>query len=274
MNETTDATAIFAPIWRRKWLILAIGILVAAGSYAYYKHKPSIYSAKAQLYLGGTSEGQALLNNTLGKTNLSSTAVANQVQLIQTTIGEIVRKQLRKQHGGAAVKGKVRAKATAGSDFITITAEAHSARAAALLANAYARAYIRRHQANYERSVNTAIATTRRQIARIEAAQLAARSKSGKGAGAAGSSAATLQVAGLNTKLNQLESDLSVNGVQQVVVAKPGKAELIGPKPRKNAIFGFAIGIVLATLAVYVVSRFDRRLRTLSDIEAAFQPGF
>jgi capsular polysaccharide biosynthesis protein len=274
MNETTDASAIFAPLWRRKWLILAVGILVAAGAYEYYKRKPTTYAVKTQLYLGGASEGQALLNNTLGKTTISSTALANQVQLIQTTVAESVRKQLHHKHGGAALGGKVKAKAANGSDFITITAEARTARGASLLANTYARAYVHRHQANYERSVNTAIQTTRRQIRRIEAASLAAKSKAAKNGGAGSSSAATLQAASLNTKLNQLESDLTVNGVQQVAVAKPGKAELVGPKPRKNAIFGFAIGIVLATLAVYILSRFDRRLRTLSDIEAAFQPGF
>lgn len=274
MNETTDAAAIFAPIWRRKWLILAIGILVALGSYEYYKKKPTVYSVKTELYLGATSEGQALLNNTLGKTNLSSTALANQVQLITTTIGEAVHKRFRAEHNGAAAKGKVKAKSTAGSDFITITAEARTAKAASAVANAYAVGYIKRHQRNYERSVNTAIANTRHQIRRIEAAQLAAaKHKSGKSGGSTGT-ATTLQVASLNTKLNQLESDLSVNGVQQVVLAKPGKAQLVAPMPKKNAIFGFAIGIVLATLIAYIVSRFDRRLRSLSDIEAAFQPGF
>ena len=31
MNETTDATAIFAPLWRRKWLILIVALLVGGG---------------------------------------------------------------------------------------------------------------------------------------------------------------------------------------------------------------------------------------------------
>ena len=74
MNETTDATAIFAPLWRRKWLILAVAILVAAGSYEHYKKKPTVFAVKTQLYLGGASENQALLSNTLGKTSLSSTS--------------------------------------------------------------------------------------------------------------------------------------------------------------------------------------------------------
>ena len=36
MNETTDATAIFAPLWKRKWLILIVGLLVGAATYIYY----------------------------------------------------------------------------------------------------------------------------------------------------------------------------------------------------------------------------------------------
>jgi Mrp family chromosome partitioning ATPase/capsular polysaccharide biosynthesis protein len=270
MNETTDATALFAPVWRRKWLILAIGVLVAIGSYVHYKKAPSKFAVKTQLYLGAAAEGQALLNNTLGKTTLNATAVANQAALINSSIVEGVHKAFRKAHNVDAAKGKVKAKATASSSFIVLTAEAHTATAAAQLANASAQAYIRRHQRNYDRAVNLAIETTRKQIKRIEAAQAIAKTKA-KGRGGGSSSASTLQTAALSTKLNQLESDLSVSGVQQIGKARPAKAELLGPMPKKNAIFGFVIGLVLATLAVYVLSRFNRRLRSLADVEAVFK---
>ena len=269
MNETTDATAMFAPVWRRKWLILAIGILVSIGSYAHYKKAPTKFAVKTQLYLGAAAEGQALLNNTLGKTTLNATAIANQAALINSSIGETVHKAFRKAHNADAAKGKVKAKATASSSFIVLTAEAHTATAAAQIANAYAQAYIRRHQHNYDRAVNLAINTTRKQIKRIEAAEAIAKARA-KGKGGS-SSASTLQTAALSTKLNQLESDLSVSGVQQIGTARPAKAELLGPMPKKNAIFGFAIGLVLASLAVYILSRFNRRLRSLADVEAVFK---
>ena len=50
--------------------------------------------------------------------------------------------------------------------------------------------------------------------------------------------------------------------------AKLANAVLLSPKPRKNAIFGFVIGIVLAAIAAYLLTRFDRRLRSLANIEA------
>lgn len=271
MNQTSDATAIFAPIWRRKWLILLVGVLAAVGSYYHYKNAPTKFAVKTQLYLGAASEGQALLNNTLGKTTLNATALANQAALINSTIGEGVHKRFRKEGNHDAAKGKVKAKATASSDFIVLSAEARTATAAAQVANAYAQAYIRRHQSNYDHAVKAAIATTNKQVQRIERAEAAAaKAKSGKG-GSGNSSASTLQTASLRTKLNQLESDLSVTGVQQIGIAKAAKAELIGPKPKKNAIFGFVIGLVLATLLVYMLSRLNRRLRSLADIEAAFE---
>ena len=48
MNQTTDATTIFAPLWRRKWLILAVGIIVAAASYAYYKRQRPTFQVGRQ----------------------------------------------------------------------------------------------------------------------------------------------------------------------------------------------------------------------------------
>lgn len=268
MNQTTDATNVLAPIWRRKWLILIVAVLVAVASYLHYKAEPTVFTEKTQIYLGAGSENQAVLNNTLGKQTLSQTALANQAALINSTIGEAVHKKFRREHNATAAKGKVKAKATASTDFIELTAEARTPRATAEIANAYAQAYVARHQRNYERSVRTAIATVKAQIARIEAAAAAA-AKRAKGK-SSNSSASTLQTAALQTKLNNLESDLGVSGVQQIGVARPARAELVGPQPKKNAIFGFVLGLVLSTLAVYIASRFNRRLRSLSDIESVF----
>ncbi len=274
MNPTHSASSALVPVWRRKWLILIIGVLVAAGAYEHYKAKPTVYSVKTQLYLGAASESQALLNNTLGKavTKLSSTAIANQAELIGSTIGEIVKKKFRREHKHDAAKGKLKAKAPGSSEFIQLTAEARTAAAASEVANAYAQTYIAHHQANYERNVRSAIKTTEAQIERIKHAQEVAEAKtksSGKSAGG-NSSAATLQTASLTTKLNQLESDLTVKGVEQVGVARPAKAELIGPKPKQNGIFGFVIGILLASMAVFVISRINPRVRALPDIEGIF----
>ncbi len=275
MNETTEPTAIFAPIWRRKWLILLVGIAVAAATYLYYKHQPTVYTASTQIYLGGGSEEQGLLNSTQSKITLNDRDVADQATLINSnSLGEPVHQRLRVEHRLAAARGKAHASAAGSSDFITITAEARTSKGAEQLADAYAAAYVKRQHTHYRHEVNAAIAATRRQLGRIEAGLAAAaraKSKGAKGGAAAGaaSGTATVQAANLASKINQLEGDLEVAGVQEISSGKT-KATLVSPTPKRNAIFGFVLGILLASAAAVLLSRFDRRLRSLASIEAAF----
>jgi polysaccharide biosynthesis transport protein len=302
MNETTDAIAIFAPLWRRKWLILLVGIIVGAASYLYYRHAQRVFQATTQVYLGASAEEQAPGEKTSGKSPASN--VANQAQIINTIVVEKVHQQLRKEGKAKVFHGsKVKAKATEKSEFITITTEAHTATGAALLANLTAQSYVRRQHAAHARSIEKAIAISRRQLRRIEASTIpkapakqapsegkAGEGKAGEGSGAeakageasgkgaeaeskasgAPSTASILQAANLSSKINQLEASLAVAGAQQVKPAKAAGTVQLAPKPRKNAIFGFVIGLVLASIAAYALSRFDRRLRSLTAIEGVF----
>ena len=284
MNQTTDASAMFAPIWRRKWLIVAVGILVAVGTYFYYKHKHPSYQATTQVYLAAGSEEQVTLTgSSVGRkaTQLEPTAQATLIN--SPIIKGVVRKRL---HGGkqtratrTALKGKVKAKATEKNQFVTITAEAHSAVGAALLANLTAQTYVDHTNAAYRRRTEAAIALTRRQMRRLEAssearaAEAAEAAKGSKGAPAKSKGAnasETLQIATLASKLNQLEANLAVTTVRQVDPVKPKAVKQLTASPKKNAIFGLVIGMLLASFAAYALARLDSRLRSLAEIEEAF----
>jgi Mrp family chromosome partitioning ATPase/capsular polysaccharide biosynthesis protein len=281
MNETTDATAIFAPIWRRKWLILAVGIVVAAGSYFYYKRQRPVFQATTQVFLGAAAEEQAPTEKAGKK---SSAALADQASVINTIVVEQVRRRLASENKRKLARGaKVKAKAPEKSEFITITAEGHSAKNIALLANLTARTYITRRNVNHQQVTEKAIAISRRQLRRIEQAALAklekpktTKKKGESGAAAASESAAStspsasnvIQEANLSSKISQLESTLGTITAQQIKPAKASNAKKLSPMPRKDAIFGFVLGLVLATIAAYALSRFDRRLRSIPAIEA------
>ncbi len=270
MNETTDATAIFAPIWRRKWLILLVAVLVAAGTYFYYKRQQSLFQASTQLYLAAGAEEQ------ISEKGSGRSTVANagtQAALINSIVVELAHKDLKKQHtriSRLASTGKVRAKATEKSEFVAITAEAHNPKSAALLVNTVAQLYIRRQHANYQRGINQAISIARRQMRRLETPRVTPASK-GKSKGSTISTTSVLQAANLNSKINQLEANLALKTVEQVKPAKPKSSILLSPQPKKNAIFGFVVGLVLAAIAAFALSRFNRRLRSLADIELVLQ---
>ncbi len=283
MNENTDATAVLAPLWKRKWLILAVAISVAAGSYVYYKRQPSVYSATTQVYLGNGAEEQAQIGATgSGAKKAGAPNPTTQAALINSSIiKESVHVRLRRAHKTpavrAALKGKVKAKSSEKSEFITINGEAHNARGAALLVNTTAQTYIKRQNVHYRSDVETAIALARRQLRRIEAGQiqsLTTSTSTSKGTTPAKSSTgatATIQSATLSAKINQLESELGVSQVTQVNPAKGRQSILLSPHPRSNALFGFAVGLVLAAFAAYALDRLDRRLRSLAAIEAVFE---
>jgi tyrosine-protein kinase len=287
MNEITDATAVFAPLWRRKWLILGVALLVAAGSYLYYKRQASVYSATTQIYLGNGAEEQSQVGagGSAGKKASAPNPTTQAALINSSVIRESVHARLRNapktRAVRAALNGKAKAKSSEKSEFITITGEAANPRGAALLVNTTAQTYVKRQNAHYRREVETAIALARRQIRRLEAAQIPPSSTSGsngktpaKGSSApakgASGTTTTIQTATLSAKINQLESDLAISEVTQVNPAKARQSVLVSPHPRSNALFGFAIGLVLAAFAAYGLDRLDRRLRSLPAMEQAF----
>ncbi|HWD11459.1 MAG TPA: Wzz/FepE/Etk N-terminal domain-containing protein [Solirubrobacteraceae bacterium] len=274
MNDTTDATAIFAPLWRRKWVILAVGIVVGVASYFYYKREQPTYASSTQIFLGASAEEQAPGEKT--STKLQSASVTDQVAVINSIIAERVHQQLVREGKAALARtAKIRARNPEKSEFIVISVEGpHTSAGPALVANLTAQTYISRVRSSHKRVVERAIAIARSQLRRVEAAgapQTSAGSKEKRAGSTSPSPVTVLRATTLSTKINELESTLGATGAIQVKPANPATAKLLGPQPRKDAIFGFALGILLAAIAAYVLSRSDRRLRSLAGIEAAFQ---
>jgi Mrp family chromosome partitioning ATPase/capsular polysaccharide biosynthesis protein len=262
MRDSSDATAIVAPLWKRKWMILIVAVLVAGASYAYYKRQPTVYSATTQLNLASGAEAQNLIGGT-SKSGTSKAAINNAATIITSGLVAEEAYALLRAEGGRQPRGKVSVKNPPGSEILTITAEAPGAKGAARLANAYALAYITREHTTAVHAIKIALAGARQQLRRIEL------TGSGKGKGSRGtlSGSAVIQAASLSSRINQLESDLGLEGIQQISIAKAKNAELVGPQPKKNAIFGFAIGLVLAGIAAFALERADRSMRTLADAE-------
>ena len=144
-------------------------------AYVHYHRQTSVYSASTQLDLSGGSEAQQLATESQVGRAVNSRALTDAATLITSSgVAEAVQARLRREHVPSTHLGEVRAKAASESDFVTITDGSPQREAAARLANDYALAYVERQNARgTERQVQAAIANTRRQLRRIEAAQAA-----------------------------------------------------------------------------------------------------
>lgn len=278
MNENTDASAIFAPLWRRKWLIVGVAILVAIGSYFYYKREASVYSASTQIYLANGAEEQTQSSSS-GKAHEGKKAGGispgtSSALINSAIIKEAVRDQLRKQKKDpavrAALKGKAKAKAAEKSQFVTVSGEARNPKGTALLVNTTAQEFVKRTNTHFRREVESAIALARQQLRKIELGAAQHANSKAKSGSKGSSATSTLQAATLSNKINQLESNLPISEVAQIDPATKKSAKLLAPKPKSNAIFGFAIGLLLAAFAAYFLGRLDRRLRSLGAVESTF----
>jgi Mrp family chromosome partitioning ATPase/capsular polysaccharide biosynthesis protein len=275
MNETTEATAIFTPLWKRKWQILAVAILVAAATYGYYQRQATVYQATAQTNGGAeTQEAATPKKGRRAKKAAAAAASGAQAQAaVSPIVHEVVANQLRTLIATptalTALRGIVKAEEKGG--FILISAEAETEKAAALLANTTANVYVIRRNEAQIAATKAAILVSRKQLQALELALIQQPNATLKGRGrkASGSASVALQAADLSTHINQLESELAVQGVRQIGKAKG--ARLIGPMPKQNALFGFAMALFLASIAAYFLSRFDRRLQSLTAIESVFQ---
>jgi succinoglycan biosynthesis transport protein ExoP len=284
MNQTPEARSIFAPIWRRKWLILAVAVVVAGATYFYYKRERPTYEVSTVVFLGASSEEQAPTSKAAPK----SRGGGDQAAILNSIVIEEVRTQLVAEHKSALLRGvKVRGKLPEKSEFLSVTAEGHNPKDAAFVANTVAQAYIRRRASKRERGIEQAISQSRGQLRKIEsataakeaaatAAAAAASKQKGKGGSTSSSakgasSASVIQTATLSAKISELEASLGTVTAVQLKPAKGTRALLLAPKPRQDAEFGFVLGLVLAAVAVFTLSRLDRRLRSLEGIEAVMQ---
>jgi len=258
MNKSATSSSMLAPIWKRKWMILIVGIVAGVGSYLYYKHQPAVYSATTTLNLAASEESYA--EQGLKPPGNSKATVSDAPALIESAVNAKEAKRIMRAEGEKPVKGKVKAKASASAaDIIQIYAEAHGAKNAVRLANAYAEAFIRRQDRSFKEGVEAAISTTRHQLTKIEAAA-AHSSKAGGGV-------QVIQEATLSSKINQLESQLHVQGVTQLTPAGRKSTQLIEPMPKQSAIFGFLLGVIIAIFIAYALERIDRSLRDIEHVE-------
>ena len=144
MHLSGEARRSLSVYTRRKWLLLAVVVLIPAATYGISKQIQETYEASTTLIVRATNIGPSVFSNNL---QIAVTGAEDAVRLAQTLpVAKAAAEQLGEPPVAAdrllsRVTASFEVSETGGSsDFMKITAQANSAERAADLANAFATA--------------------------------------------------------------------------------------------------------------------------------------
>jgi len=248
-NAQPDLRSYLQPVWDRKWLIVLLVALVAGGTYAYYDRQPRIYDTQTKIFVGKSEASGAI--NPYGDF-ASDRTVQNVATLLQTReLSKRVQDRLDKEKltAGGFVLTPVK-----GSDFVIAAATAGSPNAAAATANAVAQEFVDLRSDRERETLTLGLREREEQLKALP-----------KGVSAAA------ERASVSATIQQLKLALSLpTGGAEVVDEAFPPAAATSPKPRRNAIFAFALALVAGISLAFGLARFDRRLKSVEDVRANY----
>ena len=103
-------------------MILAVGLVVGAASYFYYKHAKRVYQSTTQIYLGAAPKNRRPVKRAAQKDKRPTSPTRWRSSTRSSS--NSVRQALRKKDAALVRGTTVRARSPEKSEFITITAEA------------------------------------------------------------------------------------------------------------------------------------------------------
>lgn len=250
MNTTPTTTLGVAdylqPILRRRWLILAFVVLATTVAYSYYVHQPKVYEASTKILVGATG-------NPLDQTaaELSDRTVQDQAGLLTSRdVATAVARRLRRPGEAAALAASIASEAALGSNFVRITARRPTAADAALVANAFARAFVQLRTNAVRTRVAKAINESQAQLDRLPRTRGNATERSS-----------------ISESIRQLQLTRAVTSgsASQVDPALP-PASASGPHSLRNALVALVLSLIGAAGLAYAIEALDRRPRRLEEL--------
>src|SRR5262249_30205948 len=224
-TEKLDLRDYLAPVWRFKWLILALALAVAAGTYVYYHRQPPGYQASTSIYLGQSAVEQQITDTQIAS---SERDTANAAELVHSqTVATRVAQEPGIGGTPEELLGDLQVATDPNADVLTLVASSASPEGAAKLANAFAQAFLDQRVESGRADIDQALAAAQKALAELQHSHRA--------------SDATQRIE-LATRISQLETlrSLPPGDAVQLDHAKPPTVPST-PRPARNAIFAFVL---------------------------------
>jgi polysaccharide biosynthesis transport protein len=246
---TVSPFELLSVLWRRKLIVITVVVASVAIAVALSLRSPKQYSASAQILFRDPGFAQALFGNNLFSTGQEEPQRTTQTSIDVVTslnVGEEAESLLKIKEPVAALTGSISVSPNTDADIATITATRAAPGEAAAVANAFAEGYI-----TYRRQ------TDRNTVAQAE--ELVNESMK---------TASTAEQVKLAESLRQLGvlRSLQTGDAEVIARAEPNTTP-VSPKPKRDAILGFVVGLFLGCGLALLVDFLDRRLKTIDDFE-------
>jgi Mrp family chromosome partitioning ATPase/capsular polysaccharide biosynthesis protein len=246
--DKPDPHDYLAPIWRHRWIILALALMVALATYLYYGSKAKSYESSTDIYLG-TSGVEELVTGT-DQTG-TEREVANQARVLRSrAVAARVARKIGFNGDPEELLGALEVVADPEADIVTLSAVWGDPRRAARLANEFAHAFLDQRLATRREDADRALESARGAMAELGRSPAQAEERR--------------ELAARISELAVLRS-LPSGSAKQLDRARPAPAP-VAPRPARNAIFAFVLSIVFGAFAAYGVDRVERRIRRIDDV--------
>ncbi|MCW2987001.1 MAG: capsular exopolysaccharide family [Conexibacter sp.] len=250
-DRTTSPFELFRVIWRRRVLVVLVVILCILVSVLLVLRTPKEYTSSASLLFRDPGFARTLYGNGLFDAGQDpKRATQTNLDVVHSTnVAVQARKLLRTDESAGSLLNSVTVTPGSDSDVATVEAKRPTPADAAQVANAFADAYIAYRQATDRAAVQ-------------KAQDLITASLT---------TAAPDERTGLLTSLRQLEVLKTLQTGNAEVVARASADDTpTSPKPKRDAIFGFIVGLLAGCGLALLVDYLDRRLQTEEDVERAY----
>jgi Mrp family chromosome partitioning ATPase/capsular polysaccharide biosynthesis protein len=236
---------------RRKWIVLAVVVLVPTAAVFFSLRQPSLYRASAQVLLKQGNLAATLSGIQDTSVYLDPNRVAQtQIELASTpTVAARVLKSAGvNDRSPGALLASVRISPEPNADILDFSVSDHDPALAVRLANAYAREYTVFRRQLDTASLNNALTDVTRRITELKAAGQTSYARS------------------LVSKEQQLRTLKAIED-SNAVVARPADGTVkVQPTPKRYGVLGLALGVMLGIGLALIWDALDTRIRSADEI--------
>jgi capsular exopolysaccharide synthesis family protein len=249
---TVSPFELLSVLWRRKLVVVTIVVVSVVVSLALSLRSAKEYSSSAQLLFRDPGFAQALFGNNLFATTNEEPQRTTQTSVDVVTslnVAEEAAKLLKTKAPPSELIESITVSPNANADIATVKATRPTPAEASAVANAFAEGYV----------------IYRRQSDRAKVAQAEEL---------VSQSIATSQPAE-QLKLEESLRQLGVlralqTGDAEVIQRAQPNSTAVSPKPKRDTILGFVVGLLIGCGFALLIDFLDRRLKTLDDFERVF----